>query len=82
MVVNLPDLCFHLRRRRRMYVLDDRFSTVVAFVEGYNVAFDGVPLSGFQDYVVARLLNRQTNLHWAYVIASTKSAHDSRQRQH
>ncbi|MEV6369643.1 hypothetical protein AB0L86_22430 [Micromonospora musae] len=70
--MNLPDLCLNLRRRRRMYLLDDRYSTAVAFVEGYNAAFDGDPLSGFQDYVAARILNRKSSLHWSYVIASTK----------
>lgn len=55
-----------------MYLIDDRFSTAVAFVEGYNAAFDGAPLSDFGDFVAARLLNRESSLHWAYVIASTK----------
>lgn len=55
-----------------MYLLDDRFPTAVAFVEGYNAAFDGAPLSGFRDYVAARILNSESSLHWAYVIASTK----------
>lgn len=55
-----------------MYLLDDRYSTAVAFVEGYNAAFDGAPLSGFRDFVAGRLLNRESSLHWAYVIASTK----------
>lgn len=55
-----------------MYLLDDRFCTAVAFVQGYDTAFDGAPLSGFRDYVAARLLNRASSLHWAYIIASTK----------
>lgn len=55
-----------------MYLLDDRFSTAVAFVEGYNAAFDGAPLSGFRDYVAAQILNGESSLHWSYVIASTK----------
>ncbi|MET8278969.1 hypothetical protein [Micromonospora sp. NPDC005174] len=55
-----------------MYLLDDRFSTAVAFVQGYDTAFDGTPLSGFRDYVADQLLNRESRLHWAYVIASTK----------
>ncbi|MFI7438060.1 hypothetical protein [Micromonospora haikouensis] len=70
--MNLTDLCFHLRNRRRMYLLDDRFSTAVAFVQGYDSAFDGVPLSGFHDFVATRLVNHETSFHWAYVIASTR----------
>jgi hypothetical protein len=70
--MNIRDLCFHLKNRRRMYLLDDRFSTAVAFVEGYNAAFDGVPLLGFQEYVVGRILGSESSLHWSYVIASTR----------
>lgn len=72
MTMNLTDLCFHLRNRRRMYLPDDRFSTAVAFVEGYNTALDGIPLSGFQGYVAMRVLNRESSLHWSCLIASTK----------
>src|SRR5688572_6951573 len=71
-LMNLRELCFHLRERRRMYLLDDRFSTAVAFVEGYNTALDGVPLSGFQEYVAQRVLHGRSSRHWAYLIASTK----------
>jgi hypothetical protein len=70
--MELRDLCFQLRSRRRMYVLDDRFSTVVAFVCGYDAALDGVPLRGFQDHVAKAVLGQQSNLHWSYIIASTR----------
>jgi hypothetical protein len=72
MRVDLAELCFHLRHRRRMYVGDDRFLTVVAFVEGYNAARDAGPLSGFPDFVSMRLLGHHSNLHWSAVIASTE----------
>lgn len=55
-----------------MYLLDDRFATAVAFVEGYNAAFDGVPLAGFGHYVADRILGRSSPLHWSYLIASTR----------
>lgn len=55
-----------------MYLLDDRFATAVAFVEGYNAAFDGVPLAGFRDYVAHRVIGRGSAFHWSYLIASTK----------
>lgn len=70
--MNLRDLCFHLRNRRRMYLLDDRFSTAVAFVEGFNAACRGSPLQGFQEYVTKQILgDHQSSLHWSYIIAST-----------
>jgi hypothetical protein len=68
--MDLRELCFHLRHRRRMYVSDDRFLTVIAFVEGYNAALGGEPLSRFQTYVTDRVLGRYSNLHWSAIIAS------------
>lgn len=55
-----------------MYVLDDRYSTAVAFVEGYNIALDGEPLSGFQDWVSNRILGSSCPVHWSYVVASIR----------
>ncbi|MFI5495784.1 hypothetical protein [Actinoplanes sp. NPDC051859] len=73
MDLNISQLCFQLRNRRRMYLMDDRFATAVAFVEGYNAAFDGVPLAGFRDYVADRIVGHgSTTLHWSYLIASKK----------
>ena len=68
--MNLRELCFHLRNRRRMYLFDDRYGTAVGFVEGFNSAFDGVPLSGFQEYVSARTGCPGSAVHWSYLIAS------------
>ncbi|MBC3841831.1 hypothetical protein GXW82_21285 [Streptacidiphilus sp. 4-A2] len=56
-----------------MYLLDDRFSTAVSFVQGFNAALDGEPLAGFQEWVSIRILGRKSSLHWAYVIASTRA---------
>ena len=36
--MTLEELVFHMRERRRMYVFDDRFVTMVAFIEGVNCA--------------------------------------------
>ncbi|MFK8844460.1 hypothetical protein [Streptomyces sp. Ac-502] len=55
-----------------MYLLDDRFSTAVAFVEGFNVAHDSNPLDGFQEWVCGRIIGGHTSRHWAYVLASAQ----------
>lgn len=55
-----------------MYLLDDRFSTMVAFIEGFCAASESSPLTGFQEFIGDRLLNRRSSVHWAYVIASTQ----------
>ncbi|MEV6718625.1 hypothetical protein AB0M48_42045 [Lentzea sp. NPDC051208] len=69
--MDLPELCFHLRNRRRIYLFDDRYGSAVGFVEGYNSAFGGVPLSGFQDYVATWVGRSSSAVHWSYLIAST-----------
>lgn len=55
-----------------MYVLDDLYSSSVAFVEGFNQAHDGRPLEGFGTWVSLRVLGRRSGIHWAYVIASMR----------
>lgn len=55
-----------------MYLPDDRFLTVVAFVEGYNTALDGAPLRGFDEYVAQEVLGRHSSLHWSSVVATTQ----------
>ncbi|MER5878468.1 hypothetical protein ABT119_21440 [Streptomyces sp. NPDC001910] len=71
--MNLKKLCFHLRNRRRMYLLDDRYSTAVSFIDGFNVALDGVPLKGFQPWLAERIRGGESSLHWAYLVASVRT---------
>lgn len=70
--MEIQELCFHLRNRRRMYLLDDRFSTVIAFIEGFSTACNESPLNGFQEWVSKRILGGHSSRHWAYIIASTQ----------
>lgn len=70
--MNVPELCFRLRNRRRMYLLDDRYVTAVAFIDGFNAALDGVPLDGFDEWVSERILGRRSSSHWAYVVAAVR----------
>ncbi|MFJ9841624.1 hypothetical protein ACIRYZ_14365 [Kitasatospora sp. NPDC101155] len=70
--MELRELCFHLKNRRRMYLLDDRYSTVVAFLEGFNAALDGEPLSGFQEWASHRILGSSCPVHWSYIVASER----------
>ena len=70
--MDLREACFHLRNRRRMYLLDDRFVTAVSFIDGFNAALEGQPLDGFREWLNARILGHRSSLHWAYVIASTR----------
>ncbi|MFE1754719.1 hypothetical protein [Streptomyces anandii] len=55
-----------------MHLMHDRFSTMVAFIEGFCTAPRNSPLSGFRDWISIRILGRRSSLHWTYVIASTK----------
>ncbi len=51
-----------------MYVLDDRYESVVAFVEGFNLALDGSPLRGFDDWVALKILGEKSPRHWSSII--------------
>ncbi|QLJ02890.1 hypothetical protein HZZ00_18995 [Streptomyces sp. NEAU-sy36] len=70
--MNLKQLCDHLQNRRRMYLPNDRYSTAVSFIEGFNVALDGKPLKGFQRWLAERIRGGESNLHWAYLVASVR----------
>lgn len=70
--MNLQELCAHLQKRRRMYLHDDRYSTAVSFVEGFNVALGGEPLQGFQQWIALRIRGGESSLHWAYLVASVR----------
>ena len=69
--MTLSELCFHLRKRRGMYLPDERFASAVAFVEGFNQALDGVPLEGFGVFVSRRLTGGESPVHWSHLIART-----------
>jgi hypothetical protein len=54
-----------------MYLPDGRYSTAVAFIEGFNLALSGEPLRGFQPWLANRIRGGNSTMHWAYIIAST-----------
>jgi hypothetical protein len=57
-----------------MYVMDDRFATAVAFIEGFNQANDGRILSGFQSYVIDQINGgERSSVYWASIIAWAES---------
>ena len=53
-----------------MYLPDDRFNTLVAFVEGYNLATDGRFLGGFNRWLQERSFGEVTNYHWQAIVAA------------
>jgi hypothetical protein len=53
-----------------MFLLDDRYMTLVAFVEGCNAATDWQLLDGFNGWVAAQVLGAESSLHWSTVVAS------------
>ncbi|WP_430788745.1 hypothetical protein [Actinoplanes sp. G11-F43] len=61
--MRLGVLVFHLTRRRRMYLPDDSFASLVAFIEGFSAGTDQ-SLSGFQPWVAERVLGHCSNRVW------------------
>ncbi len=58
-----------VRKRRRMYVPDERFLSVVAFVDGCDLATNRELLRGFSDWLyVNGVRSGQTSLHWSAVL--------------
>ncbi|MET0238234.1 MAG: hypothetical protein ABW224_26570 [Kibdelosporangium sp.] len=69
--MSLTDLIDHLRERRPMYVLDDHYLTLVAFIDGYNSAHaPQSPLRDFGTWLAHRLTNGPSSLHWAAQVAA------------
>lgn len=51
-----------------MYLPDDRYESVVAFITGLSSASDGHMLDGFNDWVASRLLGHSSpRIWWAIV---------------
>ncbi len=64
-----------MRMRRNMYLMDDRFATVVAYVDGCNAATDGALLGGFRDWLHAtRVGNVKPSLTWPAVLKFARGA--------
>lgn len=53
-----------------MFLLDDRYMTLVAFIEGCNAATNWQLLDGFDRWVAEQILGRESSFHWSRVIAS------------
>lgn len=66
--MDLAKACFHLRNRRMMYLMDDRYETTVAFIVGLSWASDGRPLEGFNDWVAERVLGHRSPRVWWSII--------------
>lgn len=64
------ELFDQLDSRPRMYLPDDRYHTLVAFVEGCNAATDWKLLAGFNEWVAAQVLGRESSFHWSVIVAS------------
>ncbi|GAA1854234.1 hypothetical protein GCM10009751_08770 [Myceligenerans crystallogenes] len=77
--MDLKEACFHLRHRRGMYLLDDRYASVVAFVTGLACADGGRILDGFDDWVAERVLGHRTARGWWSVVLESVSS-ESRSR--
>lgn len=53
-----------------MFLLDDRFLTVVAFVQGCDSATGERLLQGFNDWVANRIGSGESSLYWSSQIAN------------
>lgn len=58
-------------KRQRMMLLDDRYATLVAFVQGCDAATEGTLLNGFHQWVAERIVGGPSSLHWSAIVAES-----------
>jgi hypothetical protein len=61
--MELPELVRQLCQRPSMWALSPHFSSVCAYIRGYDHARDGGPLAGFREWLVVRV-DGVNNLGW------------------
>ena len=66
--MDTTELLENLRLRPRAFLLNDSYDTLVAFVMGFDAAFDGKPLRGFNDWCRDALSMSGSSIHWAPLI--------------
>ncbi|MEU5869740.1 hypothetical protein ABZ815_51860 [Nonomuraea sp. NPDC047529] len=62
------ELVEHLRVRPRMFLPDDRYETMVAFVSGFDAAVDGTLLREFSGWCLDRWEHPESGFHWSALI--------------
>jgi hypothetical protein len=65
--MEFPELIPLLCTRTSMWVQPPCFSSVFAFIDGYDYARDGGPLAGFREWLIVRA-DRGDNLHWSGLV--------------
>jgi hypothetical protein len=61
---DLVALLDHVRRRPGMWLPDERYSTLVGFVAGIDVATGGLLLGDFSKWLAFRYLGRRSSVVW------------------
>ena len=73
--MSLPDTLEHFRNKTAMYVNPVNYSTVTAFVEGYNFGDDSRPLRGFREWLVMQV-EVGHNFHWPKLVLCQAFPHN------
>ena len=69
-MINLRDLFQRLDQRPSMYLPNERYFAVVAFVEGCNAATGWELLAGFNEWAASQILEHESSRHWSAIVAS------------
>jgi len=67
-----------LQTHPRMFVLDDGYVSLVAFIDGLALGTDGGVLDGFREWLVREVIGTPDSRHWSVLVASRVS-HDVRE---
>ncbi|MGH9120415.1 MAG: hypothetical protein ACRDYC_00480 [Acidimicrobiales bacterium] len=68
--MELQALLAGLRSHHRLYLLDDRFASLVSLLDGYDIAKDNKALRGFQHWLAERFeKSRSSGYSWPALVA-------------
>jgi hypothetical protein len=73
--VDFRGLLQSVRLRRRMFLLDDRYVTLVGFITGCDAATDWRLLDGFNEWIADKILGHESSFHWSTIVAAKTLPH-------
>jgi hypothetical protein len=71
--MDFRELFKSVHQRRRMYLLDDRYMTLVGFVTGCDAATEWRLLNGFDSWIEDHLAVGRSGLHWSTIVAGKRA---------
>ena len=75
MNVSLSERLYAIQKWPKMVLPENRYGTLVAYIEGFVAGSGSSQLDGFRDWLATNVLGRESSFHWSTIIAGR---HNSR----